>query len=111
MKVIINYKRGDAVAILKSDIYVVTNQGQNKTRKTTIGWKVLVNWADGSESWITIKDTKEAHPFNLTKFSKVRNISDNLTFALWVPYTMRKRDIILSKVKDRIFKTTHKHGI
>ena len=111
MKVIINYKRGDAVAILKSDIYVLTNQGQKKTRKTTIGWKLLVKWTDGSESWIPLKDTKESHSFNITKFSKVRNISDNITFALWVPYTLRKRDIILSKVKARICKTTHKQGI
>jgi hypothetical protein len=28
-----------------------------------------------------------------------------------VPYTLRKRDIILSAVKHRIRKTTHKYGI
>jgi hypothetical protein len=29
----------------------------------------------------------------------------------WVPYTLRKRDVILSAVKSRIRKTTHKYGI
>ena len=32
-------------------------------------------------------------------------------FIWWVPYTLRKRDIILSAVNKRIRKTTHKYGI
>ena len=50
-------------------MYVVTNQGQKKTRKTTVGWKLLVKWADDYESRISLKDTKEAHPVDLAKFS------------------------------------------
>jgi hypothetical protein len=42
---------------------------------------------------------------------KARGIADEPAFAWWVPYMMRKRDIILSKLKARIRKTTHKYGI
>jgi hypothetical protein len=111
MKGIIDYKKDNAVAVPKSDMHVVTSRGQKKMRKTTVGWKLLVQWADDSESWIALKDMKEAHPVELAEFAKAREIADEPAFAWWVPYTMRKRDIILSKIKARIRKTTHKYGV
>ncbi|WP_288992974.1 polyprotein of Ty1/Copia retrotransposon [uncultured Marinobacter sp.] len=45
------------------------------------------------------------------EFAKARSIADEPAFAWWVPYTLRKRDIILSKMNARIRKTTHKYGI
>jgi hypothetical protein len=80
-------------------------------RKTTVGWKLLVKWADGSESWILLKDLKEPHPIETAEFAKARGIADEPAFAWWVPYTLRKRDVTLSKLKARIRKTTHKYGI
>jgi hypothetical protein len=38
-------------------------------------------------------------------------LDDEPAFAWWVPYTLRRRDIILSKVKARVRKTTHEYGI
>ena len=111
MKEIIDYNRDALVAIPKSDVYVVTNQGQSKMRKTTIGWKLIVKWADDSESLIALKDMKESHPVELAEFSKSCDIYDNPDFAWWVPYTLRKQDIILSKIKARIRKTTQNYGI
>jgi hypothetical protein len=51
------------------------------------------------------------HPCETAEYAKARGICDELPFAWWVPYTLRKRDIILSKTKARIRKTTHKNGI
>jgi hypothetical protein len=90
MKEIIDDKKDDAVAVPKSDRYVLTSCGQKKMRKTTIGWKLLVQWADDSKSWIALKDMKEAHPVELAEFAKARKIADEPAFAWWVPYTMRK---------------------
>ena len=45
------------------------------------------------------------------EFARARGIDDEAAFAWWVPYTLRKRDVILSKIKARIRKTTHKYGI
>ena len=47
----------------------------------------------------------------MAEYAKLRGISDEAAFAWWVPFTLRKRDIILSTVKSRIRKTTHKYGI
>ena len=68
-------------------------------------------WKDGSESWIHLKDLKESHPVELAEYAKVRGIAQEPAFHWWVPYTMRKRDIILSAVKSRLRKTTQKYGI
>ena len=58
-----------------------------------------------------MKDLKESHPCETADFAKARGIADEAAFAWWVPYTLRKRDIILSKIKARIRKTTHKYRI
>jgi hypothetical protein len=54
---------------------------------------------------------KESHPVEVAEFAKARSIADEPTFVWWVPYTLRKRDVILSKLKARICKTTHKYCI
>jgi hypothetical protein len=75
MKGIIDYERDDAVAVPKSDMYVVTSRGQKKLRKTTISWKLLIQWADNSKSWILLKDIKESHSVKLAEFSKALDIA------------------------------------
>jgi len=111
MEAIIDYRKDDAIAVPKIDKYLITSSGQKRQRKTTVGWSLLVKWADESESWIPLKDLKESHPIETAEFAKARSIADEPAFAWWVPYTLRKRDIILSKICARIRKTTHKYGI
>ena len=65
MKVIIGYHRDNAVAILKSDIYVVTIKFQKNMNNTPIGWNLPIKWAYDSESWIALNDKKEAHPVKI----------------------------------------------
>ena len=79
--------------------------------KTTCGWKFLILWKEGTETWIALKDMKESHPVELADFAESRGISYEPAFACWVPYTLRKRDVIISSIKTRIRRTTHKYGI
>eukprot|EP00957_Ditylum_brightwellii_P189129 14396238-Ditylum_brightwellii.AAC.1 len=44
-------------------------------------------------------------------YARACDINNEPAFAWWVPYTLRKQDIILSSVKARVRKTTHKYGI
>ena len=50
MEAITDYRKDDAVAIPKIDKYLTTTSGQKRLWKTTVGWSLLVKWADGSES-------------------------------------------------------------
>ena len=58
-----------------------------------------------------MKDLNEFHPIEVAKFAKARGIDDEPAFAWWVPYTLRKRDVIISKIKSRIRKTNRKYGV
>ena len=111
MEAIVDYRKDEATAVSKADKYLITTSGQKRMRKTTVGWKLLVKWADDSETWIPLKDMKESNPVETAEFARARSIADEPAFAWWVPYTLRKRDIILSKINARIRKTTHKYGI
>ena len=47
----------------------------------------------------------------LAEYAVQRNISDMPAFAYWVPYTLKKRDMIISKLKSKYWERTHKYGI
>ena len=111
MEGIIDYKCDDSIAIPKADRYITTGRGQRRLWKTTAGWKLLVKWKDQSESWVKLSELKESHPVDTVEFAKSRGIDDETTFAWWVPHTLRKRNAIISAMKTRLQKTTHKYGI
>lgn len=98
-------------AVKKENKYLVTKFGARKLRKTTVGWKLLVLWKNGSESWISLKDLKESNPVDVAEYATKVGIADEAAFAWWVPYTLRKRDRIISLVKARVTKRTHKYGV
>ena len=111
MEGIIDYKCDDSIAIPKTDKYITTSRGQRRLRKTTVGWKLLVKWRDQSESWIKFSELKESHPVETAEFAKSRGIDDEPAFAWWVPHTLKKRNAIISAMKGRLRKMTHKYGI
>ena len=56
-------------------------------------------------------DVKESYPIELAEYATANSIDDEPAFAWWVPFTLKKRDNIISAVKQRIRKRTHKYGI
>ena len=110
MDEILSHSKNDS-AIDKDDKYIVTKKGRKRLRKTTIGWKILVLFKDGSESWVPLKLMKENYPVEMAEYAKANGIDDEPAFSWWVTYTLRKRDVIIASVKARVRKTTHKFGI
>ena len=108
---IIYYEPDESLAVPKLDRYVGTKLCQRCPIKLTQGWKLLIQFSDESKSWISIKDMKESNPVETADFSKAHNIDDELMFVWWVPYTLRKRDVIICKIKYRIRKTNRKYGV
>ena len=72
---ILDYKK-DGSAVDKNEQYATTKGGGRRVRKTTCRWKLLVQWKDGSEQWIPLKDMKESHPVECADFAKARGIAD-----------------------------------
>ena len=54
---------------------------------------------------------KESHPVEVAEYARARGIDKEPAFEWWVPHTLKKRQVILSVLKKRIRKTTHKYGI
>ena len=73
---IIDYKKDDT-AISKADRWVITKRGRRKLRQSTIGWKLLVAWKDGSETWLPLKDQKESNPVEVAEFARSRSIDES----------------------------------
>jgi hypothetical protein len=111
MRDIIDYEKDEAMAVPIEDKYLSTMSGQRRLRKTTQGWSFLVNWKDGTESWVKLAELKDSYPIELAEFAMARSIAYQPAFAWWVPHTLRRRNAILSAVKARVRKKTHKYGI
>ena len=111
MKEIIDHRKDASIAVPMEDKYLVTRTGQRRLRKTTQGWDLLVRWRDGTESWVKLSDMKESYPVEVAEYAKARDIQSEPAFAWWVSNTLRRRNAILSAVKARMSKKTHKYGI
>jgi hypothetical protein len=103
--------KSDATAVAAADAHVVYKGCNNSMRKTTKGWKLLVQWKDGLSSWTPMKDLKESNHVEVAKYAVANKIVSEPAFLWWVPFTLKKRDRIIAAVNNRIAKKTHKFGI
>ena len=94
-----------------ADEYFNTRTETKRMRQTTQGWKFLVQWANGTRQWIDLKILKESNPVQVAEYVTARDIAEEPAFAWWVPYVLRKRDVIVSAVNTRVRKSSHKYGI
>ena len=111
MDSIIDHCKDPSQAIPIEDKYITTKSGQKRLRKTMKGWKLLIKWKDKSKAWINLADMKEAHLVKTAEYARARGISNEPTFAWWVPYTLRKREVILAAAKNQIRRMTHKYAV
>jgi hypothetical protein len=94
-----------------ADKYITTKTGTKRMHQTTVGWQFLVEWANSSGQWIDLKILKESNPVQVVKYAIARNIEDEPAFAWWVPFVLRKRDVLILAVNSQVRKTIHKYGI
>ena len=107
---ILDHSKDDS-AVSKADKYLITKSGNRRLRKSTIGWTLLVRWKNGSEQWVPLKLLKDNYPVEIADYAMPNQIQDASAFIWWVPYTLRKRDVIPSSVKARVRQTNIKYGI
>jgi hypothetical protein len=110
MKEIVDH-RPDRSVVPVDDAYDVDPNGQMTRWMTTKGWKLLVEWKDGSTDWLPLKDLKESYPVQVAEYAVANKIAGQPAFAWWVPYVLRKREQIIQKVKSRYWKRTQKYGV
>jgi hypothetical protein len=70
---IVDYKRDEAMAVPIEDKHLTKRSGQRRLRKTTQGGSFLVNWKDGTESWLKLAELKDSYPIELAEFARARH--------------------------------------
>ena len=98
-------------AVSHKDAYITTKRGVRKLRQTTIGWRFLCEWKDGSSSWVPLKSLKESNPVEIAEYVTAIGLDIEPAFKWWVPYTLKKRDTIIAAINTRVRRKTHKFGI
>ena len=54
---------------------------------------------------------KESRPTDLTEYAVADQISEDPEFVWWLLYTLKKRNIIISKLKKNYWRITHNYGV
>ena len=68
-------------AVAKANRMFVTPQGTRKRRITTKGWKLLVEWDNGTSSWIPLKDIKDSNPLEVAEYAQSHDLLQEPAFA------------------------------
>jgi hypothetical protein len=90
-----DHRKGtDAVAI--DDGFEIHNN-RRTPKRTTCGWTLLVQWKDGSTTWIPLKDLKESNPLQVADYVVAHKLTFEPAFFWWVPHVLRKRDRIIKQ--------------
>ncbi len=87
------------------DGFVTTPTGTKRKKETTVGWEMLLQWKDGSTTWVPLKDAKETYPLQIAEFATATGIAEQPAFNWWVPFTMKKRSQIISNCEVQIMDT------
>ena len=98
-------------ALSKDDGFIEMPNGTHKPKRTTRGWEHLCELGDGATAWTPLKDLKESIPVEVAEYAIANKIAEEPAFAWWVHDVLRRRDHIISKVKSRYWKHTHKYGV
>jgi Reverse transcriptase (RNA-dependent DNA polymerase) len=101
----------DGTAVSRDDMYVEHAGNNRHMRRTTKGWKLLVQWKDGTTTWVSLKDLKESNPVEVAQYAVDNKIESEPAFAWWVRDLIRQKDRMIAKVKSKYWLRTHKFGI
>jgi hypothetical protein len=103
--------RTDGSELKQQDAFITTRSGTKRRRETTKGYEILVQWKDGSTTWVALKDMKNSYPVQLAEYSIQRRIAGEPAFAWWVKHVLSKRNRIIGKLKAKYWVRTHKFGV
>ena len=107
---IVDHRKEDT-AYDKANGFVTDKYGNKSCHTTTKGWKLLVNWKDGTQSWIPLTEVKDSNPIEVAEYAVTKGIDEEPAFEWWVPFTLRKRDRSIAAVNNKTKKKSHKYDI
>ena len=79
--IIDSWKSGDDVR--KEDAFLQSHNGTIRCKEINIGWEILIQRKDRSNSWSKIKDVKYSYPVEIAEFLVHNKINEEAAFAWW----------------------------
>ena len=98
-------------ALKRSNVFIRSCDRNLQNKNTNRVWRLEVKWEDGTLSWIPLKYFKPSNPVEIAEYAVANNIEDEHAFKWSMKDVLRKRALIISKVKDIYWRTTHNFGI
>jgi hypothetical protein len=87
MQEIIDHKKASD-AISEEDSYYSTKSGP-KPKRTTRGWRLLVESKDGTTSWVSLADLKDSYSVQVADYAVANKLTQEPAFHWWVPLVLR----------------------
>ena len=104
--------KSDDTAVKKEDGWITMPNQLRRKKITTRGWKLKVQWEDGSESWVPLKVLKESNPVETAEFAVAKGIEKEPAFAWWTGQILKKRNYFIKKLrKSNVAKSNLKFGL
>ena len=105
------YHKRDDIDITRVDGFIKSSNGNVHRKRKARVRKILLEWKDGPLDWITQKEIKYSSPVKIPENIVVNAISDEAAFIWCIKETLHHRYRIISKVKSKYYRTSHKFGI
>ena len=104
--------KSDETAVKKEDGWITMPNNLRRRKITTRGWKLKVQWEDGSESWVPLRILKESNPVETAEFAVAKGIEREPAFAWWTGSVLKKRNYFIKKLrKSKVMKSNLKFGL
>ena len=78
--------------------------------RMTKGWDICIEWKDGSSSWHPLTNVCNSFLMHLAEYAIKNSLDYELAFCWLVKDTLQWKQFMLSAVKTRYAKCTHKFG-
>ena len=103
--------RYDGTAVTDQDVFITMRTGKKRRRETTKGVEVLVQWKDGSTTWVTLEDMNNSYPMHMAKYAIQLRIVGNPLFVWWIRNVLSKSNRIIGNLKSNYWVQTQKFGV
>ncbi len=78
---------------------------------TTHGWRICVEWNDGSTTWHPLADVKNSFMVELANYALQYGLENEPAFKWWIRPTIKHKELFICATKARYASRTHKFGI
>jgi hypothetical protein len=74
----------DASAVSRDNMYVDKDGSNRHLRRTTKGWKLLIQWKDGTSTWERLANLKESNPVQVAEYAVANKLAEEPAFIWWI---------------------------